>query len=400
MKMKKICIFDWIDVGIEILKLLDSQSIANLRLTCPTMKKWIDDWWNTKTGRKYLDGLIKINVLYKEPHLITKPVSGYHLFLKWDKKDIFFCTTDGKVKCFNTDNLNLRWETEQFFETHFMNTNFTINEYAIFIVDTRTRNRNIAVLGRSSGLCLYKIDNINLAWPICIRVWKNRLAAYNVDNCLKFYNIEFSATKVLQCTQSESKYRIEKFDNYEEDVISNTSRIGELVLWNFQTGKEVKSLATSRQHVIIDFIIKKPYVVVLCHPGINIFNYELGTMIRDIAVPYVTAIHLTNMWLMICLEDEDDDDIDEDAIDESALDESALDESALDESSLHEDALDKGASVELFYWPDLIQEEVALDQVAKRVIELDFLHEVTGGIDGTRVITAEGNSIVVRNFWQ
>jgi hypothetical protein len=63
------------------------------------------------------------------------------------------------------------------------------------------------------------------------------------------------------------------------------------------------------------------------------------------------SFELTNMWLMICQPmDEDEDDV-----------------------------LPCTASVELFYWPDLLQEAVGHDHVAKRSINTNKNCSCLGG---------------------
>jgi hypothetical protein len=55
-------------VILDVLTLLDSLSIANVRLTCRKWRNLTNQLlWNTETGKKYLKGLLKNNFLYKEP---------------------------------------------------------------------------------------------------------------------------------------------------------------------------------------------------------------------------------------------------------------------------------------------------------------------------------------------
>jgi WD40 repeat protein len=174
-------------------------------------------------------------------------------------------------------------------------------------------------------------------------VWNNRLANVTKHGFITFYEVDFAAPEVLQVTQKECVDLLDEIclmDNEGNDLIT-CSGSGDIILWNFQTGEEVKNLETSQQF-INDVIIKQPYVVVSIKDfGIKIYNFDLGTMIRDLpfvklgwanrhsSVPnWCTSMQLTNMWLMIC-------------------------------RNLHD------ATVELLYWPDLLQEAVAFDQVTK-----------------------------------
>jgi hypothetical protein len=67
---------------------------------------------------------------------------------------------------------------------------------------------------------------------------------------------------------------------------------------------------------------------------------------------------------------------------------------------LDEDTGRNSSHVMLFYWPDLLQEAVGLDHVAKRSMNTEFyIFGIVGGINKTTMIIGEGNSIIVRKFW-
>jgi hypothetical protein len=107
--------------------------------------------------------------------------------------------------------------------------------------------------------------------------------------------------------------------------------------------------------------------------GVKIFNFEQGTLIRYLPVGLASDIQLTSMWLMICR-------------DNNLF------------ANTQEDS-----TVELYYWPDVIQEtSVTLEQVTSRSIKVEANPPnaiVTGGMSKTKMITAEGDHIVVRKYW-
>jgi hypothetical protein len=402
MTKKEINIFDSLIgmnlemVILEVLTMLDSQSLTNARLTCRKWRNVIDNLvWHTETGKKYLYGLNKNNFLHNEPNVVIKQLSERIHELRWDKQDIIIVTAiHGKVMCFDTNTLDLKWEKQPFgHQPDDVDVNITFNDYAIFTLSTHL----IIVYRRSDGHCLFKIvlsdpenyqDLQEFIWGIY--VWNNRLAISSSPimdvKCTRitFYDVDFTDQKVLQMSQ-----RVEncKYLDHDENHLISSMRSKELVLWNFQTCQEVKRISTS--YHISSGRIKLPYVVIIrvidrCRPEnknikdpmhcIKIFNFELGTLIRSVPVGLTLEpslrIQLTNMWLMIFRH--------------------------TDQCTPQEDP-----TVEIFYWPDLIQEAVELGQVPKRSIKVTEIEEasMTGDIDKTRMITAEGEHLVVRKFW-
>jgi outer membrane protein assembly factor BamB len=116
-------------VILEILTMLDSQSIANARLTCHKWRNEIDQLlWHTETGKKYLYILNKNNFIHNEPIVTTKQLNSDAFDLKYDDKDIVVGTNNGKVICFNTDTLELRWEQQNIGDS----IQLAFNDYAIF----------------------------------------------------------------------------------------------------------------------------------------------------------------------------------------------------------------------------------------------------------------------------
>jgi hypothetical protein len=99
-------------------------------------------------------------LVQRAKYVTSKPLCGVIVDLKWDKKDIVVCTNNGvtnicKVMCFNTDTLDLRWETEKMCNGEGVPLIF--NDYAIFC-----QSVSLEVLRRSDGQCLYKIDSHEL----------------------------------------------------------------------------------------------------------------------------------------------------------------------------------------------------------------------------------------------
>jgi hypothetical protein len=84
-----------IDMGLEmvildhVLKQLDSESITNARLTCHKWRNLIDlVLWNTNSGKKYLNVLLKNNFMYNEPNVSTITLNHQIYDLNWDQDAI------------------------------------------------------------------------------------------------------------------------------------------------------------------------------------------------------------------------------------------------------------------------------------------------------------------------
>jgi WD40 repeat protein len=396
-----------IDMGLEmvildhVLKQLDSESITNARLTCHKWRNLIDlVLWNTNSGKKYLNVLLKNNFMYNEPNVSTITLNHQIYDLNWDQDAIVVIikidNNNYKVMCFNTHTLGLRWENDtDYIGEQYISLVHGFNDYAIFVL---SNSGIISVLRRSDGHCLCKFDtSSDDIFKSMVLVWKNRLvfwfffATKNENeneieiemlgkHCMKFYDVDFAAPNVLQMTQSvDNLGRTFSMDNDKKDLISCSTN-GQLILWNFQTGEKVQTLETNDEFdttlgetPTVSF--KRPYVVMFFgedyKSGIKIYNIEMGTMIHDLSVLGWTYIHLTNMWLMITCQGEDDDD----------------------------------STLEVFDWHDLLQGAVAQNPVPKRSIKVDNCTGDARWMCGenrnakTKIITGEGTNIVVRKFW-
>jgi WD40 repeat protein len=358
-------------VILDVLTLLDSQDIANVRLTCHKWRNVTNQLlWNTETGKKYLEGLLKNNFLYKEPRVTTKQIFEIRNIAKlnWDKKDIIIiCVTSNtdrnQVMCFNTDTLDLRWEKKCIG----IGESLIFNDYAIFI--EAALPNTIHVLRRLDGQCLYKLDLIGSYGGL--QLWNKRLAIAmrnNDGSYIQFYDIDYLSPKVLQMSNRGSGNYFLQMDNDENHLISCSSTNSELVLWDFQTGEAVKTLTIDQPPISPPgaIKIKWPYIVVSLNTEkcmiYKIYNFELGTLIHDLPSSFSfggLVFQLTNMWLM-----------------------------------------GANKTVELFYWPDLIQEAVGLDHVAKRSFNTEFqINDIGGRLGKTMMITTKENNIVVRKFW-
>jgi WD40 repeat protein len=235
----------------HVLKQLDSESITNARLTCRKWRNVIDQLlWNTNSGKKYLNGLLKNNFLYKMPNVSTIQLSQQIEGLIWDQDDIIVVATindiHSKVMCYNSHTLGLRWENDKDYVGELIEIH-GFNDYAIFVSCVLGI---ISFLRRSDGHCLYKSDTFISNYISVALVWKNRLAMVQSDlHCIKFFDVDFAAPNVLQMTQSvDTLSEICCMDNDKNDLIS-CSTISQLILWNFQTGEKVQTLETNLKFV-------------------------------------------------------------------------------------------------------------------------------------------------------